>query len=323
MISIVIPCYNEKEVLDQLYARLTSAAEKWNEPFEVILVDDGSEDETWQLIKKMHDRDSRWKIIRLARNFGHQTAISAGIYHAQGDCVIIIDADLQDPPEELHRFITKWREGYDVVYAIRAKRKENFVKRLCYKAFYRVLGALADIDIPYDSGDFCLMDRKVVDLLSAMPERNRFVRGLRSWVGFRQTGLEYERSARAAGEVKYTFRKLIKLALDGIFSFSTVPLRIATYFGFAVSLVALLGVIFTFLQRIFADLFLRIGLGPVPGFATTVIAILFLGGVQLVCIGIIGEYMGRIYDEVKGRPLWTIREILDAEQRSEKIQYER
>ena len=199
MISIVIPCYNEKEVLGQLYARLTSAAEKWNEPFEVILVDDGSEDETWQLIKKMHDRDSRWKIIRLARNFGHQTAISSGIYHARGDCVIIIDADLQDPPEELHRFVTKWREGYDVVYAIRAKRKENFVKKLCYKAFYRVLGTLADIDIPYDSGDFCLMDRKVVDLLSAMPERNRFVKGLRSWVGFRQIGLEYERSARAAG----------------------------------------------------------------------------------------------------------------------------
>ena len=162
-----------------------------------------------------------------------------------------------------------------------------------------------------------------MDLLNALPERNRFVRGLRSWVGFRQIGLEYERSARAAGEVKYTFRKLIKLALDGIFSFSAVPLRIATYFGFAVSLIALLGVIFTFLQRIFADLFLRIGLGPVPGFATTVIAILFLGGVQLICLGIIGEYIGRIYDEVKGRPIWTIREILDAEQRSEKLQYER
>jgi len=311
MISIVIPCYNEKEVLEQLYHRLTSAAEKWKESFEIILVDDGSDNETWQIIKKIHIQDSRWKIIRFARNFGHQIAISAGIYHAQGDCVIVIDADLQDPPEELHRFIIKWREGYDVVYAIRSKRKEGFVKKLCYKTFYRVLGALADIDIPYDSGDFCLMDRKIVDLLNALPERNRFVRGLRAWAGFRQIGLEYERSARAEGEVKFTFQKLIKLAFDGIFSFSKVPLRIATYFGLSVSLIALLGVIFTLFQRVFSDSFFQIGLGPVPGFATTVIAILFLGGVQLVCLGIIGEYIGRIYDEVKGRPIWTIREILD------------
>ena len=319
MISVVVPCYKEQEVLTQLYNKLTAAAETWGELFEVVLVDDGSNDGTWKLAYDIHNRDPRWKVIRFARNFGHQTAISAGIYYAQGDCVIIIDADLQDPPEELYRFIKKWREGYEVVYAIRTKRKEDFIKRLCYKVFYRILGSLADIDIPYDSGDFCLMDRKVVDLLNSMPERNRFVRGLRSWVGFQQIGLEYERIARAAGEVKYTFRKLIKLALDGIFSFSTVPLRIATYFGFSVSLIALLGAIFTFLQRIFADWFSRVGFGPVPGFATTVISILFLGGVQLICLGIVGEYLGRIYDEVKGRPLWTIKNMLGFEQKLKRI----
>jgi len=202
MISVVIPCYNEEEVLPQLFARLGAAAETWGEEYEVLLVDDGSRDATWRLIREQHARDERWRGISFARNFGHQTAISAGIHYARGEAVILMDADLQDPPEQLHRFINAWKEGNDVVYAIRATRKENLLKRAAYKLFYRILRSLANIEIPLDSGDFCLMDRKVVDVLKAMPERNRFVRGLRSWAGFRQAGLEYNRDARAAGEVR-------------------------------------------------------------------------------------------------------------------------
>ncbi|HRS96417.1 MAG TPA: glycosyltransferase family 2 protein [Candidatus Latescibacteria bacterium] len=313
MISVVIPCYNEEEVLPQLFARLGAAAETWGEEYEILLVDDGSRDATWQLILEQHARDERWRGISFARNFGHQTAISAGIHYARGCAVILMDADLQDPPEQLHRFIAAWRDGNDVVYAIRATRKENILKRAAYKAFYRVLRRLASIEIPLDSGDFCLMDRKVVDVLNAMPERNRFVRGLRSWAGFRQLGLEYNRDARAAGEVKYTLRKLIKLALDGVVSFSTTPLRMATYLGFVVSFFALLGAAVTILQRIFVEWFTRIGFPYVPGFYALFTSMLFLGGVQLISLGIIGEYLGRIFDEVKGRPLWTIRETAGLE----------
>ena len=310
MISIVVPCYNEKEVLDELYQRLSRAAESWEEPFEVIVVDDGSDEETWQRIEAVHRRDPRWKAVRFSRNFGHQTAVSAGIARAAGRAVIVLDADLQDPPEELHRFLAKWREGYEVVYGLRRKRKEGPLKRLCYHLFYRILAGTASQPIPADSGDFCLMDRRVVDLLNAMPERNRFVRGLRAWVGFRQIGLEYPRDARRAGKPKYTLSKLIRLAVDGLFSFSTVPLRLATYLGLAVSTIAFLGAVFTLVQRLFAEWFDSIGLGPVPGFATIVIAILFLGGVQLICLGIMGEYIGRIYEEVKGRPSWIVRQTL-------------
>jgi dolichol-phosphate mannosyltransferase len=316
MISVVIPCYNEQEVIPSLYERLSAAAEEWNKPYEVIIVDDGSSDATPRLILDIHKRDTRWKIVRLARNFGQQVSISAGMYYAQGDCVMIIDADLQDSPEELYRFIAKWSEGYDVVYAIRTERKENFLKRICYKTFYRILSSLASIPIPYDAGDFCLMDRKVVSIINAMPERNRFVRGLRAWVGFRQIGLEYKRDARAAGEVKYRYKDLVKLALDGIFSFSTAPLRLSTYMGLACSFFAILGSIFTFFQKMFTEWFSQFGLGILPGFATTFISIMFLGGVQLICLGIIGEYLGRIYDEVKQRPVWTIGELYGIDRKS-------
>ncbi len=308
MISVVVPCYNEADVLAELYARLTAAAESWSEPFEVVLVDDGSDERTWRKVERISRDDPRWKVIRFSRNFGHQTALSAGLRHASGDAVIVIDADLQDPPEELHRFIAKWREGYEVVYAVRRNRKENRAKRFCYALFYRVLGAVSKTPIPIDSGDFCLMDRRIVDLLNAMPEQNRFVRGLRAWAGFRQTGLEYDRHARAAGRPQYNLRKLVQLAVDGLFSFSTTPLRLATRLGFMISTFAFLGAVFTLVQRLFADWFSNIGLAPVPGFATIVIAVLFLGGVQLICLGIIGEYIGRIYDEVKGRPQWVVRE---------------
>jgi dolichol-phosphate mannosyltransferase len=310
---VVVPCYNEEEVLDLLYERLHKAALGWPEDHEVILVDDGSRDRTWEMLERIHRADPRWKGVRFARNFGHQTAVSAGLHHARGDCVVVIDADLQDPPEELDRFLDRWREGYEVVYAVRQKRKEGPVKRLAYAAFYRFLGLLSDVSIPYDSGDFCVMDRRVVDVLDAMPEHNRFVRGMRAWAGFRQVGVAYERHARAAGDVKYTFSRLVKLAVDGIFSFSTIPLRVATWLGITVSALALLAAVFTLVQRIFADFFRSIGHGPPPGFATIVIAIFFLGGVQLVCLGVIGEYIGRIYEEVKHRPLWLARELLGLE----------
>jgi glycosyltransferase involved in cell wall biosynthesis len=305
MISLVIPCHNEAPVLGALYERITGAGASFGEDYEVVVVDDGSSDGSWEGLKGLHRRDPRWKAVRLARNFGHQTAVTAALHHARGDAVIVLDADLQDPPEELHRFLAKWRQGYEVVYAIRRRRKEGVVKRACYKAFYRVLGYLADIPIPYDTGDFCLLDRKVVDLINGMPEHNRFVRGLRAWVGHRQIGVEYERQGRAAGEASYTLSKLVGLALDGILSFSTMPLRIATLVGIAASVFALLAAAFTLVQRIFADWFRSVGHALPPGFATTLIAVFFLGGIQLICLGVIGEYIGRIYEEVKNRPLWV------------------
>jgi dolichol-phosphate mannosyltransferase len=308
LVSVVIPCYDEEAVLPLLFERLGAAAEQWGCRYEVILVDDGSKDGTWGVMTALHERDGRWKLVRLARNFGHQTALWCGLRHAAGDVIAVLDADLQDPPEVLPKFFARWREGYDVVYAVRQKRKEGPHKRLAYFLYYRLLSFLSEIDIPLDSGDFCVIDRRVLAAMLATREQAPFVRGLRAWVGFRQTGLAYERAARAAGEVKYTFRKLVELGLNGIFSFSTRPLRLATYLGFIVSVTAFLGAVFTFFQRVFAQQFGRIGLAPVPGFATIVIAVLFLGGVQLLCLGILGEYVGRIYENVKGRPVATVSE---------------
>jgi dolichol-phosphate mannosyltransferase len=308
MISILIPCYNEEAVIPALYDRMSSAADKLNEPYEVVVVDDGSTDASWDLLSEISQRDNRWKIVRFSRNFGHQAALSAALSHAEGECALLIDADLQDPPEEFGRFIEKWKEGFQVVYAVRAKRKENIFKRALYKIFYLLLASVANIQIPLDSGDFCLMDRKVINILKNMPEQNMFIRGVRAWAGFRQTGLVYERSARAAGEPKYTFSKLFKLALDGIFSFSTLPLRLTTYFGFVVAIFAFIFGFLTLLQHLFIDFSTKLGIAPVPGFATTVTAIFFMGGIQLICVGILGEYIGRIYEQVKGRPLWVISE---------------
>jgi glycosyltransferase involved in cell wall biosynthesis len=310
MISLVIPCYNEQEVLPALYSRLTTAAATWDTPYEVIVIDDGSHDESWNILNTFRETDNRWKILRFSRNFGHQTAISAGIWHASGDCVIIMDADLQDPPEFLEQMIAQWKSGYEVVYAIREKRKENIIKRFSYSAFYRILARIANINIPLDSGDFCLLDRKVVDVMNSMPEKNRFVRGLRSWIGFRQIGVTYERDARAAGTVKYTVPKLMRLALDGIFSFSTTPLKLSTYLGFLSSLFALIGIIHTLFQRLWLS---REEFAQLRGYSTILITILFLGGVQLISIGIIGEYLGRIFDEVKSRPTWIIRDAIGFE----------
>jgi len=260
------------------------------------------------LLKAQNQKDSRWRCLSFARNFGHQTAVSAGLYHATWDAAIIIDADLQDPPEEISRMLAKWREGHDVVFAVRKKRKDQLVKRMLAWGFYRLLAKLTPFPIPTEAGDFCLIDRKVMAVINSLPERSRYLRGLRAWCGFKQTALEFERGERAAGVPQYNFKKSFKLAMDGLFSFSAMPLRLATYLGLCVSGFAFAGVAFTFLQKIFAQQFAKIGLAPGPGFPTVVISILFLGGVQLICLGILGEYIARIYDEVKRRPLWIIRD---------------
>lgn len=300
--SIVIPVYNEEENLLELYHRLKKVLVNLDELYEIIFVNDGSMDRTRDIIYELRNSDPNIKLISFSRNFGHQTSVSAGLDFASGHATIMMDGDLQDPPEIIPRLIEKWQEGYKVVYALRKKRKEGLFKRFAYSTFYRLLKKISYIDIPLDSGDFSLIDRKVVDLLIKMPERNKFIRGLRAWVGFQQIGIEYERDKRYAGEPKYSLNKLLNLALDGLISFSYAPLKLATSFGFVVSGFAFFGAIFTFIQRI--------TIGTIPGFATTVISILFLGGIQLMTIGILGEYIGRIYDEVKQRPLYIVEEII-------------
>lgn len=312
MISIVVPIYNEEENLDNLYTRLTAAAPSWKEDYEIVLVDDGSRDKSLTMMRVMATKDSHVRVVKLSRNFGHQPAISAGIKVAKGDAIIIMDGDLQDPPEELYRFLDKWREGYDVVYAVRTKRKEGFFKKLAYSSFYRLLAWVSDIEIPLDSGDFCVMDRKVVNVLvEEMPEQIRFVRGMRAYAGFRQVGVTYERAERAAGEVKYTFKKLMKLALDGLFGFSSFPLRLATYMGFFISIPSFLIGIFFVLHRIIG--FKVFGHSPeeTPGTATLAVGMYFLSGVILIILGILGEYIGRIYIEVKRRPFFVIDEVIE------------
>jgi glycosyltransferase involved in cell wall biosynthesis len=300
-ISIVIPVYNESEILGELFKRLRNTFDRLTDHFEVILVDDASADDSFALMEELNRRDPRFKVVRLARNFGHQVAITAGLLNATGDAVAIMDADLQDPPEVVEHFIRHWREGWDVVYAVRRNRKEGRWKRAAYYLFYRMLHRLARIDIPPDSGDFCLMDRHVVNVLNRLPERNRFLRGLRSWAGFRQMPLPYDRDRRLAGEPKYTLAKLIRLAADGVISFSYFPLQLGAVFG-AISAAASFVAIFIVLYfRLFTN-------QSIPGFASTAIIMLFIGGVQMLVLGTIGAYIGRIYDEVKQRPLFVMRE---------------
>ena len=301
-ISVVIPVYDEEENLTILHERLTKVFSNELIKYEIIFVDDGSRDRSLELMQNISSRDQQVIVIELARNFGHQVAISAGLDYARGKGVIIMDADLQDPPEVLPEFIEKWREGHDVVYAIRTNRKESWLKRHAYSLFYRLLQRIASIEIPLDAGDFCIMDRKIVDVLINMPERNRFVRGIRSWVGLNQIGLAYDRQARYAGKPKFTFSRLIYLALDGLVSFSFVPLRTITIIGFIVSAFSILFAFGYAIKRLIS------GLNP-PGFATLVVAVFFLAGIQLVTIGVIGEYVGRIFEEVKRRPLYIIRRI--------------
>lgn len=307
MITVVVPCYNEKAILPVFFERVSSVLNKLDESssFEVIVVDDGSDDDSWGVITGFHGKDARWKGIRFARNFGQQKAISAGLWHTEGDCVIVLDADLQDPPEEINSFIKKWKEGFQVVYAVRTKRKEMWLKRISYKWFYRLLTFMSEVNIPCDSGDFCLMDRKVVDVLNSMPEQDRYVRGMRAWAGFRQVGLEYERDARAAGVPKYSLRKLMRLAFSGISSFTVTPLQVATSLGVVLSVIAGIGALLTMIGRAFVDRF------SMPGSCVPWgLVVVFLGGVQLICIGILGGYIGRIYMEVKRRPLWVVADTI-------------
>ncbi len=310
MISIVVPAYNEEAGIRELYRRIVAAAPSWNEEFEVIIVDDGSRDRTLEICEQLA-ADRRLKVVVLSRNFGHQAAVSAGLFHATGDIVIVMDADLQDPPEELLPFIHKIREGWDVVYAIRTKRKENYLKRISYHLYYRILKHLATLEIPLDAGDFCVMRQKVVSAINELPERNRFVRGLRTWVGFQQTGLAYERNARFAGEPKYTFQKLLRLAMDGIVNFSYRPLQFSSSLGLLVAIASILGGLFVVVQ--YVGNWTIFGFNPrnSRGWTSLMFVILFSSATQLICLGIVGEYLGRLFEEVKGRPPWLIRKLVN------------
>jgi dolichol-phosphate mannosyltransferase len=302
-LSVVIPVCNEQENLLALHTRLLHVLQQQTGlTYEILFVDDGSNDRSVDVLRQLAQEDAHVTVIELTRNFGHQAAISAGLDHSQGQAVAIMDADLQDPPELLPQFLAHWRDGHDVVYAIRARREESWPRRLMYAAFYRLLRSVATITIPLDAGDFCLMDRRVVDWLVHMPERQRFLRGLRSWVGFSQVGVPYERQARQAGRPSYTTPQLFRLALNGITAFSDLPLRVISLVGFAVSLFSLFLAIFYAGKKIFY------GLNP-AGFTTEIVAIFFLAGIQLLTIGVIGEYVGHIAEEVKRRPLYITRRI--------------
>ncbi len=301
-ISVVAPVYNEEEVLPELYRRVRAVMEQTGETWELVLVDDGSRDRSAAIIADLHAADSRVTGVSFSRNFGFQIAVTAGLDHAQGDAVILTDADLQDPPEVYPQMIAKWREGFDVVYGVRTSREgETLFKLATAKIFYRLIYRITSVNIPLDTGDFRLIDRRVVNAVRHMPERNRFLRGMIPWVGFRQTGIEYQREARFAGESKFSsVSQMLPFAVDAVTSFSYFPLRIATYLGFAIALISGLAILTVILLRLFGPS------TPLLGQATTLVAVLFLGGVQLISLGIIGEYLGRIYDEVKGRPLYLV-----------------
>ena len=302
--SFIIPIYNEEETIAEMYRRMSGVMDRMDGAVELILINDGSRDRSLPLLRELHDKDARVCYLSLARNFGHQIAVTAGLNFSRGQIVVILDADLQDPPELIPDMVEKWRQGYQVVYAQRTqRRKESWFKRFTAYSFYRLLKQLADVDIPTDTGDFCLLDRQVVDVLNGMPERNRYIRGLRSWIGFRQTAIRFERDPRFAGEVKYTFRKSLALAINGLVSFSTIPLRISTYVGLLAAIASILMALLVLYWRIFVPN------SPLTGFTMVLMAIFFLGAVQLVSIGILGESIGRIYEEVKGRPLYTLAEV--------------
>lgn len=302
--SLIIPIYNEEEILPEMYRRVATVMDQMDGEVELILVNDGSRDRSLALLRDFHEQDPRICYLSLARNFGHQIAVTAGLNFVRGDAIIVLDADLQDPPELIPQLVEKWQQGYQVVYAQRTqRRKEGWFKRLPAYLFYRLMQRLADVEIPIDTGDFCLMDRRVVDVLNSMPERNRYIRGLRSWVGLPQTFIHFERDPRFAGEVKYTFRKSLSLAATGLVTFSRVPLRLSTYVGLLAAAIAVLMAILVLYWRVFVPD------SPLTGFATIMIAVFFLGAVQLVSIGILGEYVGRIYEEVKGRPLYVLSEV--------------
>jgi dolichol-phosphate mannosyltransferase len=300
--SIVLPVYNEEDNVGEVHKRVTKVLKSLKKDFELIFINDGSFDKTLKKLKKLQSTRPYIKIINFSRNYGHQAAVTAGMDYSSGEYIAVLDADLQDPPEVLPMFFAKLDEGYDVVYAIRRNRKEGILKKAAYSIFYRILRTISNIDIPLDTGDFCVMSKRVVTTMRKMPERNRFVRGIRSWVGFRQVGIEYERHERHGGQSKYTFHKLIKLAVDGMLSFSYIPLRIMTFGGMFAFLASIVGVFVTLYLRLFTKTF-------VPGFATTIILLMFTGGIIILGLGIIGEYIARIYDEVKQRPPYIVESL--------------
>ncbi|HBR03379.1 MAG TPA: glycosyltransferase [Ruminiclostridium sp.] len=308
--SVIVPMYNEEAVLHETYRRLSNVMEGFGEGYEIIFINDGSRDKTREIISELCGSDPHVKLIDFARNFGHQVAITAGMDYASGECMVIIDGDLQDPPELIPDMVKIWRSGFDVVYGKRKSRQgETFFKKFTAKAFYRILAHMTDVNIPVDTGDFRLIDRKVCEALKQLPERSRYVRGLMSWVGFKQTAIEFERNERFAGETKYPLKKMLKLATDGIMSFSYKPLKLATWLGTIISLLSFIYLIAVLIQKLFFP-------GSAGAGWTSLIAVsLFLNGITLLILGIIGEYIGRIYDEAKGRPLYVIKELKNMEGR--------
>lgn len=303
-ISIVAPAYNEDETLPAFYARVRDVMDELGEPWELVLVNDGSSDRTGEVARDLHDEDSRVCLVDFARNFGHQIAVTAGLDHARGDAVVIIDSDLQDPPEVIAKMVDRWREGYQVVYGVRSEREgETWFKLFTARLFYRLIGALTDVEIPMEAGDFRLLDRQVVDDLRRMRERRRMIRAMTSWVGYRQTGVTYHRQARFAGETKYPFHKMFRFALDGVTGFSDVPLRLSWMFGLGLlGLGLVVGLVLLVLRLT--------GSAPLAGQGTMIALALLLSGTQLVFLGILGEYLARIYDEVRNRPLYTVRDLI-------------
>lgn len=300
--SVIVPIYNEKESLPVLYERMVKVMDQTGEPWELILVDDGSSDGSSEIMRSLAEKDNRIRVIFFARNFGHQIAVTAGMDHALGEATVVIDADLQDPPEVILDLIEKWKEGYQVVYAVRIDREgESWFKTKTASLFYRLIYKITDVKIPLDTGDFRLLDRKVLNVMNSMKEKHRFLRGMSAWAGYKQIGVPYHRAKRYAGVTKYPFKKMLKLAWNAITGFSYVPLQIAMILGFFVALLSILLIIVVIILRLSGN--------ELVGQATTLISTLFLGGVQLICLGIIGEYLGRIYDEVKNRPLYIAAEI--------------
>ena len=300
--TIVVPVYNEEPVIEETYKRLTAVMEQTGGPYEIIFINDGSIDSSAIIIKKIAESDNHIRLVDFSRNFGHQPAITAGMDYAKGDAVVIIDADLQDPPEVILQMIDKWKEGYEVVYGKRTERKgETFFKKSTANLYYRFLRFMTSVDIPVDTGDFRLIDRKVIEAMKRINEKNRYVRGLISWVGFRQTYVEYTREKRFAGETKYPLKKMIALAINGIASFSYKPLKFATSFGILLSCFGFIYMIIVIFQRLFTDT-------TIQGWASLIIILLFTQGITLIVLGLIGEYIGRIYDEAKDRPVYIVRE---------------
>jgi dolichol-phosphate mannosyltransferase len=306
LLSVVIPCYNENAVIPLLRQRLQAALDGLVVPWEVVFVDDGSIDGSYQQLVVASSADPRFKVVRFSRNFGHQAAIAAGLSWARGDVVAVLDADLQDPPELIGTCLAHWRDGYQVVYCRRERRKEGLVLRLLYGAFYRLFRAFSETSMPLDAGDFCLMDRQVVDVIVQMRERHVFVRGLRAWAGFRQRALPYDRPARAAGETKYRFRKLFALAFDGLFSFTLIPLRLATWLGLLLTVLSCAWGVFVLLWRLVGFRVMGNSAHDLPGWTGFVLLLILFGSVQLLLLGVLGEYVGRIYEETKDRPRWIV-----------------